>query len=197
MRERVSPLLKTLGETEDVTYLRAVAVAKIADLLQACGEFEEALRMRKEQELPAFESLARPQQRALTLAKIAELLDALGDGREALRVYAREDVLPVLQNYNLHEERTWVLERLVRSLDANQEPEEALRVLTEELLPSYQVLSDRRRHSLGLETIALDVHNHDVDASDARVQLRDSLRDARKLGLPEAEHFEALMGLRE
>jgi tetratricopeptide (TPR) repeat protein len=59
---------------------RAVAVAagQIADILQARGDTDEALRIRQEEQLPVFERLGDVRERSVTLQKIAAGLIAAG-----------------------------------------------------------------------------------------------------------------------
>ncbi|MFZ1643149.1 MAG: hypothetical protein WAV07_17300, partial [Candidatus Contendobacter sp.] len=68
----------------------------IADVLQARGELDEALRIRREEELPVFERLGDVRERAVTLGKIADVLQARGELDEALRI-RREEELPVYE----------------------------------------------------------------------------------------------------
>ncbi len=75
---------------------RAVTLGKIADVLQARGEPDEALRIRREDELPVYERLGDVRARAVTLGKIADVLQARGELDEALRI-RREDQLPVFE----------------------------------------------------------------------------------------------------
>ena len=83
------PVFKQLGDVHSL----AVTQGRIADLLQARGELDEALRIRKEEQLPVFEQLGDARSRAGTQARIADILQALGKPVEALCIYERE-VLP-------------------------------------------------------------------------------------------------------
>ena len=75
---------------------RAVTLGKIADIFFARGELDEALRIRREEELPVYERLGAVRERAVTLGKIADILFARGDLDEALRI-RREEQLPVYE----------------------------------------------------------------------------------------------------
>ena len=77
-------------------YSRAVTMGRIADVLRARGELDEALRIRREDQLPAFERLGDVYSRAVTMGKIADILRARGELDEALRI-RREDELPVYE----------------------------------------------------------------------------------------------------
>ena len=74
----------------------AVAAGLRADILQARGQLDEALRIRKEDQLPVYEKLGDIRERAVTLGKIADVLQARGQLDEAVRIY-RADVLPVYE----------------------------------------------------------------------------------------------------
>ena len=65
-------------------------------MLQARGEFDEALRIRREEELPVYERLGDVRSRAVTMGKIADVLQARGEIDEALRI-RREEQLPVYE----------------------------------------------------------------------------------------------------
>ena len=60
------------------------------------GELDEALRIRREEELPVYERLGDVRSRAVTLGQIADMLQARGELDEALRI-RREEELPVYE----------------------------------------------------------------------------------------------------
>ena len=74
---------------------REVALARgtIADILQAQGHLDEALRIRQQEELPVYERLDDVGQLAITQGKIADILQARGQLDEALRIL-QQKVLP-------------------------------------------------------------------------------------------------------
>ena len=77
-------------------------MGKIADILQAAGELDEALRIRREEELPVYERLGDIRASAVTMGKIADILQARGELDEALRIY-REEKLPAFERLgNVH-----------------------------------------------------------------------------------------------
>jgi hypothetical protein len=53
-------------------------MGKIADILQSRGDLDEALRIRREEELPVYERLGDVRSRAVALQKIASTLLAAG-----------------------------------------------------------------------------------------------------------------------
>ena len=85
-------VLKEAGDVRS----RAVTMGKIADILQQRGETDEALRIRREEELPVYERLGDVRSRAVTMGKIADILQQRGETDEALRI-RREEQLPVYE----------------------------------------------------------------------------------------------------
>jgi len=75
---------------------RAVTMGKIADILEQRGETDEALRIRREEELPVYERLGDVRSRAVTMGQIADILEQRGETDEALRIWM-EDCLPVVE----------------------------------------------------------------------------------------------------
>ncbi len=74
----------------------AFAWGQIADVLQQRGQTDEALRIRREEELPVYERLGDVHAKAVTLGKIANVLKKRGQTDEALRI-RREEELPVYE----------------------------------------------------------------------------------------------------
>ncbi len=72
----------------------AIASGQIADILQSRGEVDEALRIRREEQLPVYERIGDARSRAVTMGKIADILQSRGEVDEALRI-RREEELPV------------------------------------------------------------------------------------------------------
>jgi tetratricopeptide (TPR) repeat protein len=67
-------------------------MGKVADILQARGELEAALRSLREEVLPAFERLGAVRERAVTIGKVADILQERGELEESLRL-RREELL--------------------------------------------------------------------------------------------------------
>ncbi|MFN9872802.1 MAG: hypothetical protein ACK55E_15385, partial [Cyanobacteriota bacterium] len=59
---------------------KAVTMGKIADVLQAREQLDEALRIRQEEELPVYERLGDVRAKAVTMGEIADILKALEQG---------------------------------------------------------------------------------------------------------------------
>jgi hypothetical protein len=55
-------------------------MGQIADVLQARGQLDEALRIRQEEELPVYERLGDVRAKAITMGRIADILQAQGQG---------------------------------------------------------------------------------------------------------------------
>ena len=85
-------LFRSLGDVHSW----AVTMGQVADIFQAGGELEEALRIRREEELPVYERLGAVRERAVTMGKVADILQARGELDEALRI-RREEELPVYE----------------------------------------------------------------------------------------------------
>ncbi len=95
-RQDPEKVLQTLRETADTfteqgdVRSRAVTMGKIADILHQRGESGEALRIRREEQLPVYERLGDVRSRAVTMAQIAAILHQRGESGEALRILTQE-----------------------------------------------------------------------------------------------------------
>jgi len=69
-------------------------MGQIADILESRGELDEALRIRREEQLPVYQRLGAVRERAVTMGKIADILQARGEPDEALRIRL-EECLPI------------------------------------------------------------------------------------------------------
>ncbi len=76
--------------------IRGLLLDELAGLLASIGDLDEALRIRREEELPVYERLGDVRARAVTLGKIADVLQDRGELDEALRI-RREEELPVYE----------------------------------------------------------------------------------------------------
>ncbi|MCU0865483.1 MAG: hypothetical protein MUC36_16995, partial [Planctomycetes bacterium] len=159
----------------------AVTLGQIADVLSARGELDEALRIRREEELPVYEKLGDVRSRAVTLGKIAGVLSARGELDEALRTL-RNEVLPTFDKLGAVRERAVTLGQIADVLSARGELDEALRIRREEQLPVYEKLGDVRERALTLCKIA--------DVLSARGELDEALRTLRNEVLPTFDKLE-------
>ena len=64
------PSIERLGDTRGA----AVAWGKIADIVDGRGDYDEALRIRREIELPVFERLGETREAAITWGNIADIV---------------------------------------------------------------------------------------------------------------------------
>ena len=154
---------------------RAVTMGKIADILQARGDLDEALRIRREEELPVYDRLGDVRERAVTMGKIADILQARGELDEALRI-RREEQLPVFDRLGDVRERAVTMGKIADILQARGELDEALRIRREEQLPVYDRLGDVRERAVTMGQIA--------DILQARGELDEALRIRREEQLP-------------
>jgi hypothetical protein len=112
------PVYERLGDVRS----RALTMGRIADVLEARGELEEALRIHREEELPIYERLGDARLRAITMARIADLLGQIadvledrGELDEALRIH-REEELPVYEQLGDLRETSVVLQKIATAL---------------------------------------------------------------------------------
>ncbi len=99
--ERIEELRSRIAahrHSDDPVVLRSLVGwwDEIADHLVLRGELDEALRIRREEELPVYERLGDVRGRAITMGRIADVLQARGELDEALRI-RREEQLPVYE----------------------------------------------------------------------------------------------------
>ncbi|WP_437493492.1 metallophosphoesterase [Sorangium sp. So ce1014] len=158
----------------------ALAVSCRADIFEARGQLDEALRIRREEELPVFERLGDVRSRAVTLGKIADIFEARGQLDEALRI-RREEELPVYERLGDVRSRAVTLGKIADIFEARGQLDEALRIRREEELPVYERLGDVRSRAVTLGKIA--------DIAQARGQLDEALRIRREEQLPVYERL--------
>ena len=90
--ERARKAFGLAGQEREAT----IARGEIADVFEMRGDLEEALRIRREEQLPVFERLGDLRSAAVTKGKIADVVQMRGDLEEALRI-RREEELPVYE----------------------------------------------------------------------------------------------------
>ena len=122
---------------------RALLLGKRADALQARGEFDKALRIWNEEELPIYEALGNKPALAVTKGKIAEVLQVRGDLDEALRI-RKEEELPVYEVLGDKRALAVTKGQIADVLQVRGDLDEALRIRKEEELPIYAALGDKR-----------------------------------------------------
>ena len=113
---------------------------------------EQALHVRRENELPIYEGLGDVRYCAMTMGKIGDLLQAQGALDEALRI-RREVELPTYERLNEARGRAETLDKIGDILEAKGALDEAERLRREEELPAYLRLGDARGRLATLKKI--------------------------------------------
>ena len=174
--KRASALFQEAGDVHS----RAVTMGKIADILQLRGEHEEALRIRRKEQLPVFERLGDVRERAVTMGKIADILQQRGEHEEALRI-RREEELPVYERLGDVRAQAVTMGQIADILQLRGEHEESLRIRREEELPVFERLGDVRSLAVTMGKIA--------DILQLRGEHEEALRIRRKEELPVFERL--------
>jgi tetratricopeptide (TPR) repeat protein len=159
---------------------RALTMGRIADILGARGEFNEALRILREDTLPVFERLGDVHSRAVTMGKVADILQTRGEFDEALRI-RREEELPVYERLGDVRSRAVAMGKVADILQARGELDEALRIRREEQLPVFERLGDVRARAVTMGQVA--------DILQSRGELDEALRIHREDTLPVYERL--------
>ena len=163
----------------------AIAAGQIADVFEAKGQLDDALKIRQEEQLPIFERLGDVRSRAATMGKITDIFKARGQLKDALRTL-REEVLPALEQLGDVRSRAVTMGRIADILQARGQLDDALKIRQDEELPVYQRLGDVRSRAVTMGQIA--------DILQARGQLDDALKIRQEEQLPV---FEQLGEVRE
>jgi tetratricopeptide (TPR) repeat protein len=161
-------------------YVYAVTQGQIADILQSRGELEEALCIRRDEQIPVFERLGVVRERAITQAHIAGILQSRGELEEALRIRCNE-VLPLFQQLADPSLCAVEMSKIADILQERGELEEALRIRREEVLPVAEQLGDVRSSAITKGKIAYILQS--------RGDLEEALRIRREEELPVYERL--------
>ena len=166
---------------------RGVALAAWlrADVLQARGQFDEALRIGREEVLPIYKRRGDMGGIADTMGLISDIHLARGQFDEALRI-GQEEVLPIYQRLGNVRGKAITMGKIADIHQARGQLDDALRIRREEELPVYERLGDVREKAITMGKIA--------DLLRARGQLDEALRLRRDEVLPV---FERLGDVRE
>ena len=119
----------------------ALAAGLRADVLEAGGQLDEALRIRREEELPVYERLGDIHSKASTMGRIADVLQVRGQLDEALRI-RREEELPVYERFGDIQSKASTMGKITDVLLARGQLDEALRIRKNEVLPAFKQLGD-------------------------------------------------------
>ena len=160
---------------------RAVTMGNIADILQQRGETDEALRIRKEEELPVYERLGDVFSRAVTMGNIADILEQRGETDEALRI-RKEEQLPVYERLGDVRSRAVTMGQIADILEQRGETDEALRIRKEEELPVYERLGDVRSRAVTMGKIAGILQQRGETDEALRIRKEEQLPVYERLG---------------
>jgi tetratricopeptide (TPR) repeat protein len=173
-----------LERTRGNKHEAALASGQIADILQALGKLDEALRIRQQEELPVYESLGDVRSRAVTMGKIADILQARGKLDDALRIL-QDEILLAFESLGDVRSRAVTMGKIASILQARGKLDDALRIRQQEELPVYESLGDVRSRAVTMGYIAdiLQVRGKLDDALQIRQQeelpIYESLGDVR------------------
>ncbi len=156
--ERLRELKARLAATRDTEDERVIRRRlewwdELAELNRICGNLDEALRIRTEEQLPVYERLGDVREKAITRGRIADILQARGNLDEALRIRTEEQ-LPVYERLGDVREKAVTMGKIADILHARGNLDEALRIRTEEEIPVYERLGDVRSKAVTMGQIA-------------------------------------------
>ncbi len=162
----------------------AVASGKIADILYSRGDWDDALHIYRDQEMPLYEKMGNVRAQTITKGKISLISSMKGDGEHALRML-REEVIPVFETIGDVLEQAIATDQIASILYGQGKFDDALHILREQI-PAYEKLGAayqlvRARTNLA---ITLMSRNHGTDKTNARQTLMLALAEAQRLGLP-------------
>ncbi|HYI00784.1 metallophosphoesterase [Hyalangium sp.] len=143
----------TLDQVRQEPREAALAAGLRADILQARGQLDEALRIRQQEQLPVFERLGDVRSRAVTLGQVADILQDRGQLDEALRI-RQEEELPVYERLGDVRSRAVTLFKVARIFQAQGKLDEALGMLQQQVLPVFERLGAARERETTQREIA-------------------------------------------
>ena len=158
----------------------AAAMGTIADIAYRRGDYEEALRIRHEVQLPAYERLGDTRSAAVTWGKIADIAYRRGDYEEALRI-RREVELPAFERLGDTRYAAVTWGKIADIAYQRGDYDEALRIHREVTLPAYERLGDTRSAAVTWGKIA--------DIAYQRGDYKEALRIRREVELPAYERL--------
>lgn len=153
---------------------------ELATLQQFVGNSDEALRIRRDEQLPTYKQFGDMRMWAVTMGRIADIFESRGDFDEALRIH-REEELPILEQLGDVRERAVTMGKIADVFLARGELDESLRIRREEELPVYEMLGEVRERAVALGKIA--------DILQRRGELDEALRIRREEELPVYEQL--------
>lgn len=133
--------------------LKLPLLDELAGLYQSIGDFDDALRIRREEELPVQERCGNLRAKAITMSRIADILQIRGQLDEALRIRTDEE-LPVFEQLGDARAKAVTMGNIADILQVRGQFDEALRIRREEELPVYVRLGDVRAKAASMGKIA-------------------------------------------
>ena len=158
----------------------AVVMGSIADIAYQRGDYDEALRIRREVQLPVYERLGDTRAAAVTWGKIADIAYQRGDYDEALRI-RREVQLPVYERLGDTRAAAVTWGKIADIAYQRGDYDEALRIRREVELPVYERLGDTRSAAVTWGKIA-DIAYQRGDYDEAAELQRKRLEVCKQLG---------------
>jgi len=177
---------------------RSVAVTRgaLADILQARGCLDDALRIRVEAELPVYRYLAEPRAEALTQVKIATIRAAQGHVEQAIALL--RDQVRVYQQLGDIREAANCLGKIGYILQERERLNDALQAYRQQL-QIFEQLDDARERAIAQINVAILLLRIDETAhrEDARSMLEAAEASCTAMELPErAQAAETLAYIR-
>ena len=174
---------------------KALALSKIADLLQARGDLDGALRIRREEQLPVYAKLGDVRSKAVTMGKIADVLQARGDLDGALRI-RREEELPVYEKLGDVRAKAVTMAKIAGIEWARGNVDEAILGYECGVIPSLEMLGAERDLAQARWNLAgmLRQRGRPEDLARVKALTEQAYEAARRMGLPLAEEIAASRG---
>lgn len=172
--KRITVLKEWLQQTND-DELRLPLLDELASLLADMGNSDEALAIRRDQELPVYLKLGDAHAEAVTYGRIADILDVRGELDEAQRI-RQQQVLPIYERLGDMRSKAITQSKIADVLQVRGELDEALRIRQVEELPVFERLGDLRAKAITQGKIASVLR--------IRGELDEALRIRREEELP-------------
>ncbi len=158
----------------------AIAMGSIADIATQRGDYDEALRIHRDIELPVYERLGDIRSAAITWGQIADISYRRGDYDEALRIH-RDITLPSFERLGDTREAAFTWGKIADITYQRGDYDEALRISRDIQLPVYERLGDTRE--------AANTWGKIADISYRRGDYDEALRIHRDIQLPVYERL--------
>ena len=160
--------------------MAAQAQGQIADILQLRGQFDEAQRIRYQEELPVYERLGDVRSKAITMGQIADVLQLRGQFDEALRIRYQEE-LPVYESLGDVHSKAISMGKIAEVLQSRGQLDEAIRIRFQQQIPVFERQGDVRSKAVTMGKVA--------DILQLRGQYDEALRIRRQMELPVYERL--------